>query len=74
MNKRAREKQKEILESRYEEYRRRLAAYHEQPFDSPQRIVGVMFLRTERKSLREEFTALGLQVPFDLKELGDTKA
>ena len=71
MNNRANRRQKEILESRYEDYEKQLAAYNEQAFDSPQRIVGAIFLRTEREALRKEFRALGLRLPFDLRETGD---
>ncbi len=71
MNKRAKERQKEILERRYSDYQKQVAAYNEQAFDSPQRIVGAMFLRTERNALRDEFKALGVRIPFDVREPGD---
>ena len=70
MKDRANRRQKE-LHRRYEDYGKELGAYNEQPFDSPERIVGAVFLRTEREALREEFRALGLRLPFDLRETGD---
>ena len=38
-------------------------AYNEQFFDSVERAVGIIFLKTDRKALRDEFKKLGFRVP-----------